>query len=418
MSYAQKAAESIENHLLDEAEQNIQLSMQSDLPDEIRELADFLFSKGFIQQSKELYAYLASLPEMEEESILRLAEICMEEGEDEQALEFLFAIQETSPFFVQSLMIQADLYQSQGLFEVSEQKLEQARLMEPDEPILLFALAELHFEMGSYPEALREYKELIEAGADEYAHISLSLRLAETNSLLGNWEEAVPLFKDALLEKEHPQTFFQLAFTYFQLEDYESAIHYLHAAKEMDPYYTTLYPLLVEAYSKNKQIDQAKLIFEEGMTVDQMNPDFLLLGARLFTGETERSKAINLLTQALALREDESIRIELSEKLEQESDPEKALEILGHQEEESDPVIFWKKALMNEELEHYNEAGKAYEKAAPYLMSHADFVKDYLFFLRDEGKWSEARTYLEKVKEETEMPEDTLVFLESYIRKD
>lgn len=52
----------------------------------------------------------------------------------------------------------ADLYQMQGLFEVSEQKLLKAQAILPDEPVIDFALGELYFTQGAYGKAVRQFK--------------------------------------------------------------------------------------------------------------------------------------------------------------------------------------------------------------------------------------------------------------------
>ncbi len=60
-----------------------------------------------------------------------------------------------SPAYVRSLMVAADLYQTQELFEVSEQKLLEAMQLAPDEPAIQFALAELYFVMREFKRPFR-----------------------------------------------------------------------------------------------------------------------------------------------------------------------------------------------------------------------------------------------------------------------
>ncbi len=74
---------------------------------------------------------------------------------EEEALELLIDIEEDDPYYVCACLLMADLYQMQGLDEVSERKLLKAYEKMPDEPLVQFALAELYFTSGQYQKACR-----------------------------------------------------------------------------------------------------------------------------------------------------------------------------------------------------------------------------------------------------------------------
>ena len=116
MTYAEKAIQAIENHLLDEARENIDLSIQKDTEMDQVQLAEILFSKGFIQDAKKMYEYLLTIPEFAEEAKIRIAEIFIEEGADTAALDILLEVPKESPHYVEALLVLADLYQTQGLY--------------------------------------------------------------------------------------------------------------------------------------------------------------------------------------------------------------------------------------------------------------------------------------------------------------
>ena len=381
-------------------------------------MGDYLFTKGFLEEAKDVFLNLVHSQETNEENKLRLAEIYIEEGEDDEAFHQLLSIQPHSSYYLESLMIQADLYQTQGLYEVSEQKLQEAYNLAPDEPVLLFALAEIHFEQGEYQSSIREYTKLLNKNIEEFADVSILSRLTEATSLVGDWENAVSLYKELVLKQGSPENHFKLAFTYFQLEDYDSAIKYLNLAKEVDPSYTTIYPLLVESYNKKENFNQAKEALEQGIARDQTNSNLFFSGSNLFKAEGDIEKARDLLEKGLALNPDQSGKIELADMIEQQSDLEKALEVLGNDENESDPFVLWRRATIKEDLEDFSGASLDYQKASPYLITDEQFLKDYILFLRDEGKWEEAKEYLEKAKKESSINIEALSFLESIIRKD
>lgn len=113
-------------------------------------LADQLFSWGLLEEAESLIHMLLTRYPDERELQLFLAEIYTEMDKEEEALELLMDIEEDDPYYVRACLLMADLYQMQGLEEVSEQKLLKAYEKMPNEPLVQFALAELYFTNGQY----------------------------------------------------------------------------------------------------------------------------------------------------------------------------------------------------------------------------------------------------------------------------
>ena len=419
MTYAEKAIQAIENHLLDEARENIDLSIQKDTEMDQVQLAEILFSKGFIQDAKKMYEYLLTIPEFAEEAKIRIAEIFIEEGADTAALDILLEVPKESPHYVEALLVLADLYQTQGLYEVSRQKLQEASMILPNEPVIHFALGELLFEIGQYPAALSEYEKLSKAGLNEFAGINLKFRIAESNSLIGRWDKAEELYLQILEKKGSPEIYFQLGLTYVQKENYESAIKYLTQLKDIDSYFTSLYPVLIKAHEELGQLDEALLVLEEGLANDQTNPALYVVGAKLHQKKNHGDQAVRLLQEALLIdpRNDEA-RLLLSDIMEQQDDLENAIEILDEDDMDANPMGDWRKATVYEELEEFEEAGKLYKKAAPFLSDNEEFINDYIFYLRDEGNWEELESVFSKAKSQNVLSDETREFIESFIRKE
>ncbi len=59
------------------------------------------------------------------------------------------------------LLFQADLYDSQGLYEVCEQKLLEAEKIDPNEPIIQLALAEFYASIGRFAEAIYKFEQIL-----------------------------------------------------------------------------------------------------------------------------------------------------------------------------------------------------------------------------------------------------------------
>ena len=62
------------------------------------------------------------------------------------------------PNYPEALLLLADLFQMEGLYEVSEQKLLEAKKLLPNEGVIDFALGELYSEEGKFIEAIRCYE--------------------------------------------------------------------------------------------------------------------------------------------------------------------------------------------------------------------------------------------------------------------
>src|SRR5690606_15330380 len=130
----------------------------------------------------------------------------------------------------------ADFYQMQGLFEVAEHYINEALEVLPEEPLLLFAKAELLFENGKFAEAARIYELLYEEAA-EISGVNLAERLAEVYMVGGSYETAVQYYMKSLEDKVTAKLLFGSAYCAFQCEKYELAIKQLEDLIALDSDY-------------------------------------------------------------------------------------------------------------------------------------------------------------------------------------
>src|SRR5699024_2648049 len=98
--------------------------------------------------------------------------------DDKLAINLLNDIGEEDPLYIAVLLQLADLYQSEGLYEVAESKLLEAKRFHPTEPIVDFALGELFFSIGEYKRSIIYYEKVFPQ-TKEVANISIQARLAE-----------------------------------------------------------------------------------------------------------------------------------------------------------------------------------------------------------------------------------------------
>ena|SRR5699024_4844655 len=189
---------------------------------ELITIADLFIELGLLDDARSILESL--LEDYPDESDIRLvlAEIYIDLENDEQAINHLEAIDQSSDEYIASLMVAADLYQTQGLFEVAEQKLIEAKQLAPNEVLIDFAQAELAFSLGKYDDALFNYRKIYQQN-DQIAEVDLTLRIAESLAAIGEFEEALDYYKDA--EIDEPEMLFRYGFIAYQANRIDIAIH-------------------------------------------------------------------------------------------------------------------------------------------------------------------------------------------------
>lgn len=411
MSYAQKMIDALQNEQLTEAEHYLSASIENDSLDDLYQLSDTLYQLGFHEETKKVLTYLLSQTD-DDEIRVNMAEIAIEEGNELEAIDWLQAIQKDSPVYPQALLVSADYYQTLDLPEVSEQKLLEAQSILENEPVILFALAELHFTMGKYAQAIREYEELLTNGEETMAGIHLVTRLGSAYSALGDWENAIGYLEEAVEVDDQVDTLFQLGFTYFQKKEFQRSNESFFKVKEMDHSYTSVYPYLAKGLDEENQLEKAAEVVEEGLLQDKTNYQLYLIGAEVEIKREQEDKAESYYQSALALDpENETISLQYTNFLLYQERYEETVDWIQQAltELDADPQFYWNLAIAQNELEEFDAAGKAYQKAYPYFDTNPEFLKQYFFFLREEGQLEASRQigrqYLEIRNDDLEIQE-------------
>src|SRR5699024_5160314 len=156
-------------------------------------IAELYMDWGYVQKAEEILLELQQDFPDEADIILLLADIYIELENDDQVIYLLGQINESNEAYIQALVQLADLYQAQGLFEVAEQKLLTAKKMEPNEPLLDFALGELLFSAGDYKKAIIHYQKVLPTS--NIAAVSIYERLGEASAEVGEYEQALQYFQ-------------------------------------------------------------------------------------------------------------------------------------------------------------------------------------------------------------------------------
>ncbi|MCA1054631.1 tetratricopeptide repeat protein [Rossellomorea aquimaris] len=394
MSHAEKMLASLEEGHLEEAKKHYNETLKFGSHEEKFSLAEELHQLGFLEEARELYENLLLFYPGEGELIIELAEVLVEMDNEEEAIEQLSHIEDDDISYPRALLLMADLYQMQGLFEVSEQKLLQAKNILPDEPVIDFGLGELYSETGRFLEAIRYYNHLIEKGITEIGGTYIHQRLAESYSVGGSFEEALSHYEKALEEHLEINTLFGYAFTAYQAGYFETAIEKLISVKELDPDYHSVYLMLAKAYEHEEQLEESLDTVREGIRQDEFNKELNLFGGKISLKLGMDEEAERFLRDALALDPgylEAGLIINKLFFVQDRYDDVLEIAQMLTAEGEEEPQLTWDLAKAFEGLEQYNHALKQYRAAYTYFKNHEEFLTEYGQFLLEEGLREDAK---------------------------
>lgn len=399
MTYAEKTLDFLSKGDLTSAEENFTQALKNDSDEMIYSLAEELYSLGFSEMAQKAYQHLLELYPDEDSLKTPLAEIEISKGNDDRALAILSQITPESDAYLEALLVSADLYQTQGAFDVSEQKLLQAYYLAPEEPVIEFALAELYFNIKEYRKAAKFYLSLVKQGILEFSRVNLVARLGVSYAGYGKFETALGYLEQIPAEQMDNDTLFQLAFTQRELGDLENAAKNFEELRDKAPDYVTLYPYLADIYEQEGNFTQALITAKEGLAVDEFNiylyEKASLLAAKL--GQT--SEAITYLKKALEIEPGNlTLVLKLSNQLLASQAHEENIALLHEYlaNEEIDPQMYWNLGRSQATLDEFEEALKNYQTAMRYLDDNEDFLRDAAFFFRSAGQRALALEMAEK----------------------
>lgn len=382
----------LENGQHEEALIKYEVILKNGSNDERLLLGEELFRYGFLDEAKKLYERLLETYPEEGEILVPLAEIFIELGEEDEAIQTLSRINEADPSYPESLLLQADLYQMEGLYEVSEQKLLKAKAALPNEVIIDFALGELYLEQGRFIEAIRSYEKVLPEET-EIVGVNVHQRLGDAYSAGGAFEEALPHYEKALEDSLEINTLFHYALTAYQAGMNKTAIEKFTELKELDQEYHSLYLYLAKAYEREEDLENSFRAIQDGLRYDEYNKELYFLGGKIALKLGDEENAEQLLRQALAL-DPEYIEAALTINklfLHQER-YEEVMEIINlfKTNEIEEPQLIWDEAKALQHMEEYSQSLNKYQLAYNFLKNDIDFLTDYGYFLMEEGKRAEA----------------------------
>lgn len=400
MNNVEAVTDFIENGELQKAMEAYQAILDTGSDEEKFVLSEEMFRFGFMEETETLLtSLLENYPEEGELHVL-LAETKIELGKEEEAMLSLEKVSEQDPAFPQALLLLADLYQMEGLFEVSENKLHEAKRILRDEPVIDFALAELYAHQGKLAEAIEYYQTVLKSH-EEIAGVNLNQRLAESLSAGGSFEEALGFYEKALNQKLEINTLFGYAFTALQAGNYKTAIEKFEELKALDQEYHSLYLHLAKAYEQEEMIEEAYGTVKAGIEQDQFNKDLFFYGGKLALKLPDEEAAEKLIREAIAIDPGftEGVLV-LNKLLIKQERFEDVLDLIRETdmiEEEEEPQLIWDEAVSLQHIEDFSQALNKYHLAYTFFKDNLEFLTDYGYFLIEEGKMGDAAEIFSKL---------------------
>ncbi|MGT2636460.1 tetratricopeptide repeat protein [Streptococcus ratti] len=386
MLNSEKMLAAIHNQDLVHAKKYLKRALREDDAETLLSLAEYLQSIGFYPQAKEIYLQLQ--PDFPEVNI-NLAQIASEDGQTDEAFMYLDAIASESPDYLAALLVKADLYDAEGLTDVAREKMLEASRISQD-PLVIFGLAEIEMNLELFQDAIKHYAQLDNREILEETGISTYERIGRAYAGLGKFEAAIEFFEKAIEIEFDDQTVFETAVLLYDQEEYQRANLYFKQLDTINPDfagYEYVYALSLHAEHKP---ENALRLLQQGLAKNAFDSRLLLLASQLSYELHDKKAAENYLLKALDVAEDdEEILMRLSNLYLEE---ERFEEVVNLDTEAIDNVLTkWNIAKAYQALDQDEKALELYEDLAADLAGNPEFLKDYIYILREFG-------YQEKVK--------------------
>lgn len=387
----------------------IQESLQEDDDQTQFSLAETLMSRGLSVQAKTIYQHLLVNYPTEGQILSRLAEIAVSDGDSDQALDYISQITPDSPAYAENLLVSADIYQSLGLYEVSEQKLLEGIREFPDEEVFKFALAEVYFDENKFNQALTYYDMLLDMGIKNYSGISIVLRKASSLAGDGQYEDAISEYEklNALELNEDAQ--FQLGFLYNQVKNYNKSISVLENLLDTNRDYPTAYPVIAEDYLNIKKNADAFKYAQLGLNLNELDDRLYQIAFDAGTSE-DANNAIKILETGIKKVENPMpLVIKLSDYYVTKGQFKANLDLLDGREINNNPKLVWNLAKSEFETDDVNKAQEDILTVLDEFKDNLDYLSDLVEILRSTGNkevlQAALRLYLKQDPDNEQMQE-------------
>lgn len=392
-----KLIDDINLQKLDNLDSRVNDALTSNNDDALFILGETLYNFGLTPQGLKVFRTLYHKYPDESELLIYFIEGLMSENQTDEALEYLSQV----AISTEKLMLEADLYQQINMTEVAIDKLIEARELEPNDPIIHFALAEMLYFDGQYLRATREYEVVLDTGEYEVNGINLFARMADCALQSGNYSDAINLYDEINEDEMTSEDFFKKAIAYEKNDITHEAIKITKNLLSKDPDFIQGYFYLQSLYENEKNYPDAIETGKEGLRLNQFYKELMVSTGSLEIEHGDANEGVELLKQALEVDNayHEPLLI-LSDLFRNEEDYEAIIALLSYVDEDDlDPVFMWHLAHAFGQEERDKEAQHFFELAYPTMKTQSAFLSDYYYYLIEIGYKEKAKTILQQLLE-------------------
>ncbi|MDU3557969.1 MAG: tetratricopeptide repeat protein [Staphylococcus epidermidis] len=367
-----KLIDDINLQKIENLDSRVNEALSSNNDDALFILGETLYNFGLTPQGLEVFRTLYHKYPDESELLIYFIEGLMSENQTDEALEYLAQVEPST----EKLMLEADLYQQINMLEVAIDKLQEALDLEPNDPIIHFALAELLYYDGQYLRATREYETVF-------------------------YSDAISLFDEINEEEMNSEDYFKKSIAYEKNDLTQEAIKIMQTLLSKDPDFIQGYFYLQSLFENEKNYPDAIETGKEGLRLSQFYKELMVSTGSLEIEHGDANEGVELLKQALEVDNayHEPLLI-LSDLYRNEEDYESIIQLLTYVDEEDlDPIFMWHLAYAYGQEERDKEAQHFFELAYPTLQTQVEFLSDYYFYLLEIGQKEKAILILNQLLE-------------------
>ncbi|MGV7224739.1 MAG: tetratricopeptide repeat protein [Nitrospinales bacterium] len=147
-----------------------------------------------------------------------------------------------------------NVYQTQGQFKKAYSHYKKAKAIQNDNPFVSVTLAQLAFEMGMYAKAVKYADQALVANPID---IFSYLIVAKSYRYLGQDERSIEILNKVLkFDELNPQIYLDLAWSHFNLNEYDSAKKFAFKYNSLAPNSGHGYKLLAGIFKKTGKVDR------------------------------------------------------------------------------------------------------------------------------------------------------------------
>lgn len=387
MTYSEQLLDAIQAHKFSETRTLLKQALDQDDPEILASLAENLSDLGFTDLAKEVYRKLIAQFPDEDLFKVYLAEILLNDGQEDDGLSLLYGVTPESDAYLESLLVQADYYQSEGLLETARAKMNQARELAPEEDAIEFGLAELDYMMEQSEAALPLYQDLAQR-QKMFGEVNLNQRIFQTLAKLGRYEEAAAFINDHKEDLLDIDAKYQAGVIMVQVKQAKQAVEYLDAVIKQSPDYVNAYPFLAQAYRMEGNFEEELYAAQTGLGYNEFDEELYQMGADAAMKLGKLDDAEDLLTRGLKVNPDNSsLRLLLANLDNYEGKYQEALDLFGQLDDaELEPQAHWAMAQAWQGLDKYDQAQSEYLLAYPGLQDNAAFLRQMALFFDAAGQ--------------------------------